>query len=65
MTGYETDHFTKNSVPGSSFGIVTEVSDVKTEEITLDRRRGLIFFSSPCHLCQLWCPSSDLVNGYQ
>jgi hypothetical protein len=32
MTGYETDHFTQNSEPGSSFGIVTEVSDVKTEE---------------------------------
>jgi len=29
MPGYETDHFTKNSEPGSSFDIVTKVSDEK------------------------------------
>jgi len=40
MTGYETDHFTENSVPGSSFGIVTEVSDEQknTEEFTFDQQ---------------------------
>jgi hypothetical protein len=65
MTGYETDHLTQNSEPGSSFGVVTEVSDVKTEEATSDRRRGLRFFSSPWHPYQLWGPSIPLDNGYQ
>lgn len=47
MAGHETDHFTQNSEPGSSFRVVTKVSDEKkNEEFTFFHRRGLIFFSS-------------------
>ena len=62
MRGCETDHFTQSSEPGSSFGIVTKVSDEKkTEEFTPDYRRGLIFL-----VCMASMPALEpLFNGHR